>query len=538
MCKHSIRLKNPSKFFDPGRDKLDISVPCGHCSDCDNKKRFDWQVRVYYEYLDTIDKGGFVLFMTMTHNDASLPFAKAKVRDYLRDENGFALLDDDGKPSFKEVESEMSCFDKVELQNFTKRVRSDIRRSGKDVSYKYFISSEYGHEDTYVDRHGVERKGTGRPHYHGLHFFIGDITPSEARNILRDAWRHFSVGIIDWQDGQPIHNYKDNGVVDFTDQPGAVTMEHGLVTGPGAIGYVCKYVQKSQDNAEALRKHLHMDENSWLMEDKRRFNRNFLPFHIQSQGLGKCIIDRTPEDLLAKGKTKYPMYDETKKNVTMQVVDLPLYVERKHFCYDQKSTPNRSYIYTAEGKLMRANRLAEHRCKLIEKVNDFILNIDNYVTPKLLRYINEELHRTPGEKGYYLRAIDFARDIRDNIGCYNTTNLVDYILLFDSLLQFDSTKNGHYVSSYVDELLDIDRARFVSIVRDLLKPDRTKSFEPRSNISLYQSLKKHLLYIPELANAWRLYSSYLSVLNKFGEEAIQESLRYQNRMRVLYFKVS
>ncbi|MDE5972064.1 MAG: hypothetical protein K2G94_04895, partial [Muribaculaceae bacterium] len=107
-----------------------ISVPCGKCVACLQKRRMNWAFRLEKEKLNSSS----ALFITLTYDNAFLP------------------LDKDG----------LAHVSKRDCQTFLKRLRRNVEREmlklGKESpSLRYILSSEYGSQ-------------TLRPHYHLLLF--------------------------------------------------------------------------------------------------------------------------------------------------------------------------------------------------------------------------------------------------------------------------------------------------------------------------------------------------------------------------------
>lgn len=517
MCKKPLSLKNPCKHFDVGSDRVMITVPCNHCSDCNNNKRFQWQVRVYYEYLKHHDFGGFTLFMTLTYNDAHLPHVTIKKLPQIQyDEFGRAKTKSLERIDFQtgevNIEREVldysfcreriSCFNKHHLQQFTKNVKQELRDHHPGVSMQYFISSEYGDDKLYVDRHGNEKIGTHRPHYHCLFFFSSGINIEVAKEILSRHWKG-----------------KKFGHVDFTSRPGVVT-DRGKVDGPGAIGYVCKYVQKDFNNDKILRQHLeHFVPN--LAED---FNlptsaHDVLPFNMQSQGMGMYIVEYTNKNypgLIEKGKCKFPMYQDGSKRVSFEVIDLPQYVERKEFCLPQSVTPNRAYIYSERGKAMLVNRMLRRREDLVEQIETLLRDYNSMIEPQLLKVINLKSNRN------YLRAKDFIDDIKSNLEGYSIRQLVDYSLLCKNYL---SDTNGHYVNDVLSSELSV--SQFVSLLNFRLVKDRSIDRCISSKKSVFDEALRNRNFVNRLERALQLYQFYQFSLAEIEELAIQKKIELQ-----------
>lgn len=533
MCKHPISLKNPSIAWNILNDSLNILVPCNTCSDCENKKRLDWQIRVYYEYLRCRKIGGFTLFMTLTYNDDKLPLAyvdksgHAKVTprhrktylSYLDSvHNRQVMVHEDH--SIVEKDRVMSCFSADDIQRFTENSKDAFRRRGEKMGY--MITSEYGHYEPYTDKHNRPVCGTSRPHYHCLFFFDGAVKPTTARKILAEHWL-------------------DYGVIDFTNRKDVIVnpSEDGVVSGPGAIGYVCKYLQKSRDNAEALRKHLLLDPGQLDRKELKRLNRAFAPFHKQSYGLGLYILEATPEELLAKGKCKFPLYvsDHGKPEVRMCSVPLPQYIERKLFCLPQSETPNRSYILNDAGVNLKASQLYDRRQDLIQEINDFIEHYNDKVDSQLLAQINNQLGHKVGDPGYFLRPKDFAYEIKKNLENYSVQTLVDYTLLFQGLVNLDNVENvtnGHNVYNYLDSLTDLSEQEFIDISKLRLRKNRSTPFLLDHQKYSYYSSRK--IFIPELERAIKLYSAYSVALAYLGEAYVQEKIQREKSSELYHYK--
>lgn len=120
--------------------------PCGHCSECLNKRANEWLVRLHYESKNN----EHAHFITLTFEQAP------------RSPNGYLTAPKD------------------ELQRYFKRLRKIANRTG----IKYYACSEYGEKNH-------------RPHYHAIIFGVQD-----SRHYLR-AWNQQGQGIIDVADVTP-----------------------------------------------------------------------------------------------------------------------------------------------------------------------------------------------------------------------------------------------------------------------------------------------------------------------------------------------
>ena len=137
MCSSKITIRNKSKLYRPGKDRVYIDVPCGHCDQCVNRYRDEWFVRSMREMTYTKEIGGMTLMVLLT-------YASDKVPVYT-----------DGEHSF-------DCFSHEHILSFMKRIRAKFAHKGitRDM-FKYIVCCEYGEDK---DR-------TRRPHYHVLFHF-------------------------------------------------------------------------------------------------------------------------------------------------------------------------------------------------------------------------------------------------------------------------------------------------------------------------------------------------------------------------------
>lgn len=138
-----------------GRSTL-MHLSCGKCCECLAKRQNSWKLRL----LEESGNWKYMYFFTLTYSDFSVPSTS------------------DG----------LTQVDKRDVQLWLKRFRmAYLRSTGVDASFKYFITSEYAPDGFYTDRHGVYRRSTMRPHYHGLIFT--DIPVSVIRGTLFYDWR-------------------------------------------------------------------------------------------------------------------------------------------------------------------------------------------------------------------------------------------------------------------------------------------------------------------------------------------------------------
>lgn len=215
MCYSPIKIKNNSITYRPGIDKLFYTVPCGKCRECVSRKRDDWFVRLYYEWLKygSPESQGQVIFITLSYNDFSKPLVSLSdtkfqsLASYYSDM--ISLLKDSSESRFlprlnhlvefyeNTYKKQFPCsvldflpdfgekidrFDRIEFQKFIKSFRQYLH-TNKIYSYdeqeifpiKYFMTTEYGHE-------------SHRPHYHLLLFLPRKWNPELVKYWCEYCW--------------------------------------------------------------------------------------------------------------------------------------------------------------------------------------------------------------------------------------------------------------------------------------------------------------------------------------------------------------
>lgn len=252
MCYRPLHIWNNKRCFCEGIDKVTMSVPCGHCADCQRQQQNDWYQRIYAEYLD-FHVNGCIAFPTLTYREDNVPF-------YIDEENHFKCY----------------CFNKEHVKMFIKKLRVYMSRSGLPSNgIKYLICSEYGKDERF----------TKRPHYHALIFFPFKIDYLTCLNLFRKAWVHGNVGVSKVH-GLFIHHLK-------------------------GCKYASKYITKDLDFFDtrnldksnvgdwSLNDYLHVqtgyDIKTNCMDDPKSRYERFRPykqFHLQSIHFGYSLFER------------------------------------------------------------------------------------------------------------------------------------------------------------------------------------------------------------------------------------------------------
>lgn len=179
----SVRKQN-------GKSAERISVPCGRCLYCLQRRQSSWAIRLREE----LKNSKTAHFLTITYDEKSLKWGFKDSSLYLTSEE--AVKHDD-------FASMTPRFEKHEIQAFLKR----LRYYHPSVDIKYYLVSEYGLK-------------TFRPHYHAIFFNLPYDTSTllgvkKMTHILDEIW---SKGHID--------------IGEVTD---------------ASIGYVTKYLINAQD---------------------------------------------------------------------------------------------------------------------------------------------------------------------------------------------------------------------------------------------------------------------------------------------------
>ena len=189
-----------------------FTVPCGKCRECVSRKRDDWLVRLYYEWL-SYQSQGETIFITLTYNDYAKPFISfadmdlLSLSDYASYVVQHARYPDESKfydrqnhiIEYYESRFDMpfpvshydfisdfgECvdrFDKKSVSDFVKSLRQYMHTRNiysydeqKEHPIKYFVTSEYG-----SDKH--------RQHYHFLLFLPKKFDVMDFKNWCEFCW--------------------------------------------------------------------------------------------------------------------------------------------------------------------------------------------------------------------------------------------------------------------------------------------------------------------------------------------------------------
>ena len=282
MCYRPLKILNNSRFFRKGIDPLFKEVPCGNCYECQQKKRNDWLIRLYYENKKVIAEGGQTFFVTLTYNDDNIPSLKLSSSDIdkcmhwlisRRDIKQYSDLFDIFEQRFGlspefVVPDIPHCFSRDDLSDMLKKLRQICDQRGL-LSYsdtkkiRVFHSCEYG--ETFH-----------RPHYHSLFFVPFKISPESFLTLVELSWsKSYSKlevpeEVIEFSKTLPKNSFRfyetKKGWRDWIVQKNKYNRcyysrkrgncsyskdNDAIITSPKGIEYVAKYVSKKDNYVSA-----------------------------------------------------------------------------------------------------------------------------------------------------------------------------------------------------------------------------------------------------------------------------------------------
>ena len=342
MCISPVSIINPSKYVSLHyRDSYLLSVPCGHCVECQQTNSNQWFFRAYQECQDLQRDGGYIYFDTLTYKNTP-------------------LMSD----LFPWLPSE-SCFSRSDIRKFIERLRIACKRIF-NVTFRFFLSSEYGHDDNYYYR-GRMRKATCRPHYHVMFFLPRFVDLSLFSRLVSDCWIHGRTDGVPYKSLAYIHehNYISSNSLPL----------HYL----RACRYVTKYVQKSCNYDAVIAKRLkdaiwqcakHISpENpeSWINSDNARhvkagLKRQLCQFHSQSKHFGESYLSEFDLDSYLENGC---IYMPSSKGLKI-AIPLSTYYKRKLFYQLCEIDGAKTWQLNDVGKYVKSILSV----KLIERLSD------------------------------------------------------------------------------------------------------------------------------------------------------------------------
>lgn len=145
LSRYGLHLDEPPDYY--------ITVPCGKCHSCQKKRLQNFRMRLMYEFTESKS----AVFITLSFNDSAL---------------------DEYKDNYNRAVCQFM----------------DALRKKFGYELRHFFVMEYGNDKLYIDRHGNQKCGTERPHFHGLifnmpsiDFFLWESVWNRGNGRLRDS---------------------------------------------------------------------------------------------------------------------------------------------------------------------------------------------------------------------------------------------------------------------------------------------------------------------------------------------------------------
>lgn len=329
-----MRIKNNSTYVNTtGMQKASYEFYTNDDAEMKLRHENEWYQRIYWQGVETFDKGGYVVFDTFTYDDEHLP----RLKHYF-DESTLTGIDKDGNEKYF---GNYGCFNREHFAKFIKDLRSDLASAGFDVkdNIKYVYTTEYGTERVYEDRRGVH-VATLRPHYH-LMLFVTDttLTPSLLNEYVGKHWFYGFHG-----NGKNFAELRRNTFHSGLNETDRKVRLRGLAN------YIGKYMHKSSEYEEVIGNRIKaiaykkcpmptFDEkkeiklySDWKERWKITYNnayKKIATFHGQSQHFGEYALFEPNFDIEEVAKTGKMRMPDKKKVV--KFLPIPVYYRRKLF---------------------------------------------------------------------------------------------------------------------------------------------------------------------------------------------------------------
>ena len=432
MCYKYLDVYNNGSYFSRHNlQKFLNRCSCGKCSSCQKKKRSEWYLRMYFQLLDLYEnvEGAYGIFDTLTYADEFLP----KLSRY------FPVSEED----------DFSIVDYQDVRAFLKRLRINIWRRYHipGNSIKYFIASEYGHDNVYVRDNGSMAKGTVRPHYHCFFYCMFDRKVLPPREFIKEV--HYA-----WMRGNT-DNYK-TFKVPF---PRYGTQVNENIFGRGlnrdsdtsfrkVSNYISKYIMKSEEYQEMIINRAYstmkriigdcsiglegLEDNVCLVDSLggseksmykalyKEINSKIGLFHIQSQGFGIYMLEKMGSEdyqyLLDTGMVRINDSKTNKRDIVC-----PMYFMRKLFYNYRRSEDGRIQWYLTDKGLDAMKYMSTYKIKnMSNKFEEFYLNLSNDEVAEIYGF-----------------DLDYKRMFMDMFGQRTFDDLAKYVLYYKGSILYE-----------------------------------------------------------------------------------------------------
>lgn len=248
MCLYGRTINVFSTTF---RKDIPVFVKCGKCIECVIERQNSYKLRLCYE----ARRWKHCFFFTLTYRNDSLPLA---------------VNYDTGEVISTCCKDHVRSWLKIMRQRY-------VRHYNSNFQFKYFICSEYGSTDDYVDDRGIVRKATGRPHYHGI-IFCNDH-PLFVKQMFREWSKSF--GRVDSNELKVSSRY-----------PSDLRTQRSKVA-----NYVAKYCCKGEFSSRVDEVEAGYIEPSWLISSHgigSNYVDDFRDYHLRQGNLYSFNMDYLP----------------------------------------------------------------------------------------------------------------------------------------------------------------------------------------------------------------------------------------------------
>lgn len=361
MCLFPRTIINKKKYFDVTRpEQLVLQVPCNHCSECLQSLSNQYKFRAFHEFKDTVSRGGFAYFDTLTYSLENLPH----VSDFY-----------DIRPDL-----DVPCFNHSHTRNFINSLRTRLKRLGYPVqgNLNYFLVSEYGTSDYTIGKTGRVYKNRHMPHYHIVFFVKFPVDPLLFSSLVSEYWYHGRT------DGYP---YKDSSYV----------LSHNTLysVNLSSVAYITKYIQKSSIFQSVIDRRVRSIVDDYKVLNcpsdyelglfRQRVYRDVGQFHRNGHFFGISYLSDADPDSLAR--SPFVVLPDCNKMAVR--IPLPTYYKRHLFynliCLDGRPVWQLNSLgnyYFFQRLSSSANSIKSHLDKLV-----LTYNLENIDTFELSNYL-------------------------------------------------------------------------------------------------------------------------------------------------------
>lgn len=179
--RYNLHLLKPPDYI--------LQIPCGKCHSCQKKRLQSFRMRLMYEFTESKS----AVFVTLSFCDSALE-------------------------EYKDNYNKAVC-------QFMDALR---KKYGKEL--RHFFVMEYGKDELYKDHNGNIRRGTKRPHFHGLIFNMPSI----------DFYLWESV----WNRGNGRIRSQGTDINGFFSKPRGFLFVESVREPHKCASYICKYLTK------------------------------------------------------------------------------------------------------------------------------------------------------------------------------------------------------------------------------------------------------------------------------------------------------